>query len=170
VRQRAGADGPFGLYLAFLPPTIRYQPPTESCPEKGTFDPEAIELIAYDDQGAEIARENLPNLISTDDCLARERFDNRPSRHCDRRGGAPPTCAPFVDQRKASVEMRRLYLLPRAMWSVQTCSAWHRGSRVAEMRRRTVAGACVGGRSRLTYGLAWRGRVGEPGHRHRLGG
>jgi hypothetical protein len=67
LRQRAGADESFGLYLAFLPPSIRYQPQTDSGPERGTFDREAIELIAYDNQGAEIAREKLWNIISTDD-------------------------------------------------------------------------------------------------------
>lgn len=57
----------FGLSLAFLPPTIRYQTQTESCPKRGTFDPEAIRPVAYNNEGAEIANEKLSNIVSTDD-------------------------------------------------------------------------------------------------------
>jgi hypothetical protein len=60
------SDDEFGVYLAFLPPSIRYRPQTRSCPERGTFDREAIELIAYDDRGEEITRETVWNIISMD--------------------------------------------------------------------------------------------------------
>jgi hypothetical protein len=47
-RERAGADGPFGVFNAFLPPAglgygANHDPPAEEHPR----DPDAIEVIAY---------------------------------------------------------------------------------------------------------------------------
>ena len=68
TRERAGADRPFGVFLAFLPPAwlghgASFDP--RSCPPEGhPFDPGAIEVIAYDHEGRAIAREPGNNIIS----------------------------------------------------------------------------------------------------------
>ena len=68
VRERVGADRPFGVFLAFLPPAwlgygASYDPRT--CPpEKHPYDPDAMEVIAYDHEGDVIAREAGNNLLS----------------------------------------------------------------------------------------------------------
>jgi hypothetical protein len=68
LAQRAGADGPFGVFIGFLPPAwlgygALYDP--RSCPpEKHPYDPDAIEVIAYDHTGEAIARETGNNINS----------------------------------------------------------------------------------------------------------
>jgi hypothetical protein len=68
VRRRAGADRPFGVFIAFLPQDwlgygANYDP--RHCPpEQRPYDPDAIEVIAYDDRGEVIARENGNNILS----------------------------------------------------------------------------------------------------------
>jgi hypothetical protein len=68
VRQRAGADGPFGVFIAFLPQAwlgygASYDP--RSCPPKErSFDPEALELTAYDRDGKIIASDMGGNILS----------------------------------------------------------------------------------------------------------
>jgi hypothetical protein len=70
LRERAGADGPFGVFIGFLPQAwlgygARYDP--RPCPpEEHPFDPEAIEVIAYDHEGEAIARETGNNINSWD--------------------------------------------------------------------------------------------------------
>jgi hypothetical protein len=69
VRERAGADGPFGVFIGFLPQAwlgygALYDP--RSCPpEEHPYDPEAIEVIAYDRQGEPIAAETGNNITSS---------------------------------------------------------------------------------------------------------
>jgi hypothetical protein len=69
VRQRAGADGPFGVFLAFLPHDwMGYGAnldPRHCPPEERPYDPDAIEVIAYDDHGEVIARMDGNNILST---------------------------------------------------------------------------------------------------------
>jgi hypothetical protein len=68
VRERAGADGPVGVFIGFLPPDwlgygANYDP--RACPpEQQPYDPDAIEVIAYDHQGEVIARKPRNNLLS----------------------------------------------------------------------------------------------------------
>jgi hypothetical protein len=68
VREQAGADRPVGLFIGFLPPAwlgygANYDP--RHCPpKKQAYDPDAIEVIAYDYQGQVIAREQGNNLLS----------------------------------------------------------------------------------------------------------
>jgi hypothetical protein len=68
VRERAGADGAFGVFIAFLPPAWlgyggNYDPRT--CPPKQLpYDAEAIEVIAYDNKGEALARETGNNILS----------------------------------------------------------------------------------------------------------
>jgi hypothetical protein len=68
VRERADADSPFGVFIAFLPPTwLGYGAvfdPRHCPPEEHPYDAEAMEVIAYDDQGEAIARETGNNIIS----------------------------------------------------------------------------------------------------------
>jgi hypothetical protein len=68
VRQQAGADRPVGVFIGFLPPAwlgygANYDP--RPCPpKKQAYDPDAIEVIAYDHQGQVIASEAGNNLLS----------------------------------------------------------------------------------------------------------
>jgi hypothetical protein len=68
VREQAGADRPVGVFIGFLPPAwlgygANYDP--RPCPpKKQAYDPDAIEVIAYDHQGQVIARETGNNLLS----------------------------------------------------------------------------------------------------------
>ena len=68
LRERAGADGPVGVFIGFLPPAwlghgANYDP--RSCPpEEHAYDPDAIEVVAYDHQGQAIAREIGNNILS----------------------------------------------------------------------------------------------------------
>jgi hypothetical protein len=66
--ERAGADRPFGVFIGFLPQGwLGYGAlfdPRHCPPEKHPYDPEAIEVIAYDDQGEAIAREAGNNINS----------------------------------------------------------------------------------------------------------
>jgi hypothetical protein len=68
VGERAGADGPVGVFIGFLPPDwlgygANYDP--RSCPpEEQPYDPAAIDVIAYDHEGQVIARETGNNLLS----------------------------------------------------------------------------------------------------------
>jgi hypothetical protein len=68
VREQAGADGPVGVFIAFLPPAwLGYGAsidPRPCPPEQKEYVPDAIEVIAYDDQGEVVARETGPNLLS----------------------------------------------------------------------------------------------------------
>ena len=68
VRERAGADRRFGLFMGFLPQAwLGYGAvfdPRHCPPEEHPFDPEAIEVIAYDHQGEPIARETGSNVLS----------------------------------------------------------------------------------------------------------
>ncbi|MGH2745621.1 MAG: hypothetical protein ACRDN8_24640 [Thermoleophilaceae bacterium] len=69
VRARAGADGPFGVFIGFLPQAwlgygANYDPRT--CPLKERpYDPDAVELIAYDRDGEVITTETGNNGLST---------------------------------------------------------------------------------------------------------
>jgi hypothetical protein len=69
VRRQAGADGPFGVFLAFVPQDwLGYGAifdPRRCPPEQRPHDPDAIEVIAYDDRGEVIAREKGNNILST---------------------------------------------------------------------------------------------------------
>jgi hypothetical protein len=66
--ERAGANGPVGVFIGFLPPAwlgygANYDP--RPCPpEELAYDPDAIEVIAYDHQGQAIARETGNNILS----------------------------------------------------------------------------------------------------------
>jgi hypothetical protein len=68
LRERAGADGPVGVFIGFLPSAwlgygANYDP--RSCPpEEHAYDADAIEVIAYDRQGQAIARETGNNILS----------------------------------------------------------------------------------------------------------
>jgi hypothetical protein len=66
--QRAGADGPVGVFIGFLPPAwLGYgalYDPRPCPPEKQPYDPDALEVIAYDDQGQVIATETGNNILS----------------------------------------------------------------------------------------------------------
>jgi hypothetical protein len=68
LRERAGADGRVGVFIGFLPSAwlgygANYDP--RSCPpEEHAYDPDAIEVIAYDHQGQAIARETGNNILS----------------------------------------------------------------------------------------------------------
>lgn len=68
VRERAGADGPFGVFIGFLPQAwlgygASFDP--RSCPPKQrSFDPEAFELTAYDRDGKMIASDTGTNILS----------------------------------------------------------------------------------------------------------
>jgi hypothetical protein len=68
LRQRAGADGPFGVFIGFLPQAwlgygASFDP--RSCPPKQrSFDPEALELTAYDRDGKVIASDTGTNILS----------------------------------------------------------------------------------------------------------
>jgi hypothetical protein len=68
LRKRAGADRPFGVFIGFLPQAwLRYGARFDfrECPPKdNAYDPEAIEVIAYDRQGDVIARQTGNNLNS----------------------------------------------------------------------------------------------------------
>lgn len=78
LRERTGADDPFGVFIGFLPQTwLGYgasYDPRRCPPEEQPYDPDAIELIAYDRDGKAIASEKGNNLLST--------------------GGRPPCLAP----------------------------------------------------------------------------
>jgi hypothetical protein len=68
LRKRAGADRPFGVFIGFLPPAwlgygARYD--FRQCPpEEHPYDPEAIEVIAYDHHGQAIATGTGNNINS----------------------------------------------------------------------------------------------------------
>jgi hypothetical protein len=68
LREQVGADGPFGVFIGFLPQAwlgygANYDP--RSCPPKERpFDPEALDLIAYDRAGKVIARDTGTNALS----------------------------------------------------------------------------------------------------------
>jgi hypothetical protein len=68
VRERAGVDRPVGVFIGFLPQAwlgygARIDP--RSCPPKeNPYDPDAIEVVAYDDEGRVIAREKGNNINS----------------------------------------------------------------------------------------------------------
>jgi hypothetical protein len=68
VQERVRADRPFGVFAAFLPQTwLGYgalYDPRHCPPEQDAYDPEAIELIAYDHRGEPIARETGNNINS----------------------------------------------------------------------------------------------------------
>jgi hypothetical protein len=68
LAKRAGADGPFGVFIAFVPQAwLGYgalYDPRRCPPEKHPHDPEAFDLIAYDHQGKVIARETGSNINS----------------------------------------------------------------------------------------------------------
>ena len=69
VRERVGADGPFGVFIGFLPQAwLRYgalYDPRHCPPHEHPYDPDAIEVIAYDDHGEVIARQTGNNINST---------------------------------------------------------------------------------------------------------
>jgi hypothetical protein len=68
VRERAGADGPFGVFIGFLPQAwlgygASFDP--RSCPpQEQSFDPEALELTAYDRDGKVIVSDTGSNILS----------------------------------------------------------------------------------------------------------
>jgi hypothetical protein len=68
LRERAGADGSFGVFMGFLPPAwlgygARYNP--RSCPvEERALDPDAIRVIAYGREGDQLASKSVSNLNS----------------------------------------------------------------------------------------------------------
>jgi hypothetical protein len=68
LRKRAGADRPFGVFIGFLPPDwlgygARYD--FRQCPpEEHPYDPGAIEVIAYDQEGQPLATETGSNINS----------------------------------------------------------------------------------------------------------
>jgi hypothetical protein len=68
LRRRVGADRPFGVFIAFLPPAwLGYGAsidPRPCPPEQRAYEPDSIEVLAYDDEGKVIAREVGPNLLS----------------------------------------------------------------------------------------------------------
>jgi hypothetical protein len=68
VRARAGAEGPVGVFVGFLPPAwLGYGAsidPGPCPPEQRPIVQDAIEVIAYDDEGQVIAREVGNNLLS----------------------------------------------------------------------------------------------------------
>ncbi len=68
LQERAGADRPFGVFIGFLPQAwLGYgalYDPRHCPPEEHPYNPEAIEVIAYDHQGDPIARETGNNIIS----------------------------------------------------------------------------------------------------------
>ena len=68
VRERAGADRPFGVFVGFLPQAwLGYgalYDPRHCPPEEHPYNPAAIEVIAYDHEGEPIAREAGNNIIS----------------------------------------------------------------------------------------------------------
>ena len=72
LRERIGAGQPFGFYVAFLPPSFNgFSPGTPAsrehgvpaCAQHGVRNPQAIELIAYDDRGKEIERVKRYNIV-----------------------------------------------------------------------------------------------------------
>jgi hypothetical protein len=69
LRQRAGADRPFGVFIGFLPQAwLSYGAsfdPRRCPPEEHPYDPDAVEVTAYDDHGEVIARETGNNILST---------------------------------------------------------------------------------------------------------
>jgi hypothetical protein len=68
VGARAGADGPVGVFIGFLPPAwLGYGAsidPRPCPPEQRAIDSDALEVTAYDDEGRVIAREIGNNLLS----------------------------------------------------------------------------------------------------------
>lgn len=68
LRERAGAEHPFGVFLAFLPPAwlghgASYDP--RACPpEENPYDAAAVEVIAYDHEGQVLARKMGNNILS----------------------------------------------------------------------------------------------------------
>jgi hypothetical protein len=68
LREQVGADGPFGVFIGFLPQAwLGYgalYDPRHCPPEERPYDPQAIEVIAYDHQGEPIARETGNNITS----------------------------------------------------------------------------------------------------------
>jgi hypothetical protein len=66
--ERVGADAPFGAFIGFLPPAwlgygANFDP--RSCPpEEHPYDPDALELVAYDHQGQAIATKTANNILS----------------------------------------------------------------------------------------------------------
>jgi hypothetical protein len=69
VRDRVGAGGPVGVFIAFLPQAwLGYgalYDPRHCPPREHGYDPDAIEVIAYDDRGEVIASETGNNILST---------------------------------------------------------------------------------------------------------
>jgi hypothetical protein len=69
LRERVGADGPVGVFIAFLPQAwlgyAALYDPRHCPPKEHPYDPDAIEVIAYDDRGEVIARETGNNINST---------------------------------------------------------------------------------------------------------
>ena len=69
LRERVGADGPFDVFIAFLPHAwLGYgalYDPRHCPPQEHPYDADAIELIAYDAHGRVIARETGNNANST---------------------------------------------------------------------------------------------------------
>jgi hypothetical protein len=68
VREQVAADGPFGVFIGFLPQAwLGYgalYDPRHCPPQKRPYDADAIEVIAYDDHGEVIARETGNNINS----------------------------------------------------------------------------------------------------------
>jgi hypothetical protein len=68
VRDGAGAGGPVGVFIAFLPQAwLGYGAlidPRQCPPQEHPLDPDAIEVIAYDDHGEVIASETGNNVNS----------------------------------------------------------------------------------------------------------
>jgi hypothetical protein len=68
VQERAGADRPLGVFIGFLPQAwLGYgasYDPRHCAPEEHPYEPEAIEVIAYDRQGEAIATETGNNIAS----------------------------------------------------------------------------------------------------------
>jgi hypothetical protein len=68
LAERVGADAPFGIFFAFLPPEwlgwgAKFDP--RACPpEENPYDAEAIEVIAYDHEGHLIATKTGNNINS----------------------------------------------------------------------------------------------------------
>jgi hypothetical protein len=68
LRERAGADAPFSVFIGFVPQAwVGYGAvfdPRHCPPEERPYDAEAMEVMAYDAQGEVIARETGSNIIS----------------------------------------------------------------------------------------------------------
>jgi hypothetical protein len=69
LRERAGGDRPFGVVIGFLPQAwLGYgalYDPRQCPPEEHPYDPDAIEVIAYDHKGEPISTQRGNNILST---------------------------------------------------------------------------------------------------------